>query len=65
MKSVNTMHLVSETIYFSIYYAITWYCLFIQLSYFSLGNCLDIEKRSFTYFSLESFPNVNNSPKLK
>ena len=34
MKSVYATCLDSEIRYFSIYYAITHYCLFIQLSYF-------------------------------
>jgi len=51
MKSVYATCLDSEILYFSIYYAITHYCLFIQLSYFWLGSCLDeVERRSFAFF---------------
>ena len=66
MKSVYTTCLDSEILYFSIYYAFTHYCLFIQLSYFWLGSYLDeAERRSFAFFSLDSFPKVNNCSNFK
>lgn len=67
MKSVYATCLDSEILYFSIYYAITHYCLFIQLSYFWLGSCLDeVERRSFAFFfPLDSFPKVNNCSNFK